>query len=611
VQLGRHNLVVLLTIALLWCGWSTVRAEEIQTPAASSLPYQLEWGVKIPMRDDVTLNATVYHPAKQTGRLPVIMTLTPYVSDRFHDVGAFFAQHGYVFAIVDSRGRGNSDGVFEPWVNEGRDGFDAVEWLAHQPYADGQVAMWGGSYGGKNQWAVASLAPPSLKTIVPASAGYVGYDFPMRRNIPTPSMLQYLALLSGRTSNWNLSNWDLSDDQSFWNAALEELSRGAVSFRAFEQITGFANPNWKRWVDHPEPDGFWDAANPSAKALGAIEIPVLTITATYDDAQTGALEFRRLHLAGASAEAASRNYTIIGPWDHAGTRKPSRALGGLDFGPQSVLDVISLHVAWYDWVMKNGRKPDILQGRFVYYVTGANRWVAAADLPAWREDVLFLSSRNTSGDSLQRRGELSPRTLPQRPDFYRYDPSAPARNEGVEARSVVSKNFLTDPRSFAVLDGDGLIYDSSAFNHKVQLVGRPRARLYLSMDVPDTDIRVQLFEVHKNGSVVFLGQDQIRARYRNDPRHAELVTIGKTEEYVFDQFPFIARQIDRGSRLRLVISPLGMSIHQQRNRNSGGIVADETAKDNRGAIVSVVLGPNRSRLYAPIVGAANGQSARR
>src|SRR4030042_6395376 len=105
------------------------------------------WGVKIPMRDGVCLNATVYLP-RDGKPVPVIFTLTPYVADAAHMRGIFFAEHGYVFVAVDSRGRGNSEGIFEPFTNEANDGHDVVEWLAGQPWCDGQVAMWGGSYGG-------------------------------------------------------------------------------------------------------------------------------------------------------------------------------------------------------------------------------------------------------------------------------------------------------------------------------------------------------------------------------------------------------------------------------------------------------------------------------
>src|SRR5271166_1850431 len=71
-------------------------------------PVDLMWAVKVPMRDGVRLNATVYRPHEQKDPLPVIFELTPYISDSYHSRAYYFAQHGYVFAIVDVRGRGNS-----------------------------------------------------------------------------------------------------------------------------------------------------------------------------------------------------------------------------------------------------------------------------------------------------------------------------------------------------------------------------------------------------------------------------------------------------------------------------------------------------------------------
>ncbi len=106
----------------------------------------LIWGLKIPMRDGVQLNATVYKPKDMREPLPVIFDLTPYISDASHNRGAYyFAQNGYVSVMVDIRGRGNSGGEFDPRVNESRDGYDVVEWLARQPWSNGKVAMYGGS----------------------------------------------------------------------------------------------------------------------------------------------------------------------------------------------------------------------------------------------------------------------------------------------------------------------------------------------------------------------------------------------------------------------------------------------------------------------------------
>jgi predicted acyl esterase len=125
------------------------------------------------MRDKIELNATVYLPKTPDGsqpRTPVIFTLTPYISDSYHARAAYFASHGYVFTLVDVRGRGNSSGNFEPFAQEPHDGYDVVEWLGKQLSCDGKVAMWGGSYAGFDQWAMAKELPPHLATIVPAAA---------------------------------------------------------------------------------------------------------------------------------------------------------------------------------------------------------------------------------------------------------------------------------------------------------------------------------------------------------------------------------------------------------------------------------------------------------
>ncbi|HZP67511.1 MAG TPA: CocE/NonD family hydrolase, partial [Rudaea sp.] len=106
------------------------------------------WGVKIPLRDGVRLNATLYRPQGQAEPLPCIFTLTPYISQSYHDRGMYFAAHGYVFLTVDVRGRGNSEGEFTPLLQEAKDGHDVVEWLAQQSYCNGKITMWGGSYAG-------------------------------------------------------------------------------------------------------------------------------------------------------------------------------------------------------------------------------------------------------------------------------------------------------------------------------------------------------------------------------------------------------------------------------------------------------------------------------
>ena len=98
-----------------------------------------------------------------------------------------FALHGYVYAIVKSRGRGNSEGKFDFLFQEPQDGYDVVEWLAKQPWSNGKVAIWGGSYFGPGQWMTLRERPPHLVTIAPAAAAHVGVDFPALGNIHASS----------------------------------------------------------------------------------------------------------------------------------------------------------------------------------------------------------------------------------------------------------------------------------------------------------------------------------------------------------------------------------------------------------------------------------------
>jgi putative CocE/NonD family hydrolase len=562
-------------------------------PSSTSLPYRIHWGVKVPLRDGVTLDATVFLPAHD-GPVPLIFTLTPYTADRFEDVGAYFAQHGYAFASVDDRGRGNSGGSFVLWQGEGRDGHDAVEWLAKQSWCNGQVAMWGGSYGGKNQWMIAGETPHGLTTIVPASAGIAGQNIGMNTgNLFLGLDLNWLLTMKGHTANNNAGL-----DTAYWKGVYEEAGKGNVPYRHLDELAGWPNPVWQQWMQHPARDAYWDAASTSAKKFAAIRLPTLSITGEYDTSETGTIEFRQQQL---DAVPAAESYLVIGPWDHPGSRVPKQRLGGLDFGKDAVLDVKALHVAWYDHVMKAAPLPTFLKDRVVYFVTGSNVWKSAPSITAatTHTDTLWLSSPKARATSVQQHGGMLTHAETPDTDSYIYDPSLPGRNEGFEGGEMVSANYLTDDAMMRRIDGDGLVYDTAPTAEPTDLVGIPKLTLALSMDVPDTDIRAALYEVKADGSVVFLTQDWMRARYRKSLRSEELVKPGVTETYCFEHFNFVARTLAKGSVVRLVIVPQGASFQGERNRNSGKPVADETAADNRVAHVTVHLGLNTSHIELP------------
>src|SRR5712692_6630465 len=219
-----------------------------QTTPAPPTDYDLRWGLKIPLRDKVELNATLYLPKTKDGsppETPVIFTLTPYISDTYHARAAYFASHGYAFALVDVRGRGNSSGEFEPFANDPRDGHDVVEWLAQQPFCDGKVAMWGGSYAGFDQWATAKELPAHLATIVPAAAAHPSLDYPSVNNVGETYDMQWFTLTSGRAGQQNLFA-----DQKFWRTQFLDAYKKHIAFKTLDSFVGNPSANFQRILKH-------------------------------------------------------------------------------------------------------------------------------------------------------------------------------------------------------------------------------------------------------------------------------------------------------------------------------------------------------------------------
>lgn len=578
----------LLLAAALCAGFATNIIAQSPTPAPSPpqppADYDLRWGVKIPMRDKVELNATLYLPKTPDGsppKTPVIFTLTPYISDTYHARGAYFASHGYVFALVDVRGRGNSGGEFEPFTNEPRDGHDVVEWLASQPFCDGKVAMWGGSYAGFDQWATAKEFPPHLATIVPAAAAHPGLDYPSYNNIGMTYDVQWFTLTSGHTPQDNLFG-----DQKFWRTKFLDAYKKHLPFKSLDSFVGNPSVNFQRILKHPTADAYYDAMLPMREQFQRIALPILTITGQYDGDELGALTYYRDHLANASPQARAKHFLIIGPWDHAGTRTPTNEVAGVKFGPSAIVDLNDLHRQWYDWIMKGGPKPAFLKNQVGYYLlapsnSGANgEWKYAEnfDTLVANPRKFYLNSKNGDANGVFRSGALNEKQPNNGADAFVYDPMDLRRGENVEGTDPKEKTAAID-QTFALSIGkDGLVYHTDPLPNETPLVGCPALSLWLSIDTPDIDLECDLYEIQPDGTSIALWSDLRRSRYRESLREAKLVNPGEVVRCDFNPGLFVARRLMKGSRLRLVVTAVN-SILWQKNYCSVGIVAEETAKD--------------------------------
>jgi putative CocE/NonD family hydrolase len=540
---------------------------------------RLCWGVQIRLRDGIHLNATLYAAEDQGAPRPCVVTLTPYNADTYHEHGMYFATHGVPFVVVDVRGRGNSEGIFRPEIQEARDGYDVVEWLACEPYCDGQVAMWGGSYGGYCQWATAKEFPPHLKSIVPVAAPYLGVDVPMRSNIFVPYLIRWLTFISGRTLQARIFA-----DEQFWSTAFRQWHESGRPFCELDSHVGNPSGVFQEWIAHPEPDAFWDAFNPTPEQYGKIDIPILTITGSYDDDQPGALEHYRQHMRNAGAGARARHHLVIGPWDHAGTRNPRAEFGGLRVGPASLIDMDALHLEWYAWTMQSGPHPAFLKNRVAYYVMGEERWrfTDSLDEITARYQSYFLDSNGEAGDVFSS-GWLAQGPGHGTPDTYSFDPRNVTAAE-VDAEGRLDGASLVDQTVMLALRGKSLVYHSAAFERDTEISGFFKFCAWIAIDCPDTDIYVSIYEICLDGTAIRLSADAIRARYREGLRTPSLIQTHLPLRYDFQRFTFVSREIKQGHRLRLLIAPMGRvteTTFAERNCNSGGVVAEESLEDAR------------------------------
>jgi hypothetical protein len=418
----------------------------------------------------------------------------------------------------------------------------------------------------------------------------------MARNIAYSYDLQWLTLVAGRAAQDKLFG-----DQAYWVSVFREMYLKHRPFRELDAIAGMPSRHFQTWIAHPTLDAHWDAYNPSAAEYARIDLPILTITGHYDGDQPGALEHYRLHMANATPQARARHFLVIGPWDHPGTRTPQAEVAGLTFGPASLLDLNALHKAWYDWTLKGGSKPEFLKDAVAYYVTGkgAEAWRYAGSLAEVSASTRALHLDSTAGraNDVYASGTLDAAVGRGGPDRWVYDP---LDTHSAALADDVDVPGLIDQRAVLGNGGRSLIYHSAPFEEPTEIAGFFSLDAWIAIDQVDTDFEAAVYEIEPDGRSVFLAADRLRARYREDPRRPRLVTPGAIERYRFDRFTFVARRLQKGSRLRLVLGPVN-SMFDQKNYNAGGEVSAESGADAR--TVTVTLHHDRehpSALHVPL-----------
>jgi hypothetical protein len=606
----RAAAALALALAPFALGATAIAAAQAQAQVGPG--YDIEMSRLIPMRDGVKLEAWIFRPSRLEARAPAVLELTQYDIDggRDQDFKTFVAR-GYVFVQVEVRGRGRSGGEKSDNIGlqVGRDGHDAVEWIARQPWSDGHVFMYGGSFVGMTQWHTASQLPPHLSGIAPYVPIYPGWDVPNANGIPEAWSAVILGYVSGRT----LNNDYIGSD--YWQKKMLQHYARQEPFRTLDEDIGIAQDDWwmedsrgsklsfmKMWLDHVGDKAFNLAGEPKRAEFAQMKFPVLTATGFFDDDQPGALHYYRRFLQDASPQEAANILLVIGPWDHLGTQHPQKTIEGLTIPDAAVLDMNRLHADWYDWVLGRGPRPALLRDRVTYYMMGADEWRHAHSLDGASSGeslALYLGDRAGTPKDLFHSGKLlqskpgaeppativdDPRTLP----------------ELAVAQYAADEDLLSQFRAY---EKDALVFHSAPLPHSVEVAGQMRLNLIVGSDTPDFDLWAQVQMVKPDGSAVTLGEDIRRARFRDGFFKQELLEPGQVVTIPFT-FNWMAWRIPAGVRIRLVVMPLN-SPDYQKNYNTGGRIGYEDPSKTRVAHITLFHDKSRaSALLLPLAAAA-------
>jgi predicted acyl esterase len=489
-------------------------ASEPPSPPIYGVRMEKAW---IPMKDGVRLAATLYMPdgAKPADKFPALLEYLPYRKDDGTAAGdypkyAYFARRGFVGARVDIRGFGASEGIppeREYSEQEQIDGEQIIDWLAHQPWSNGNVGMLGISWGGFNSLQMAMRHAPALKAIlaIHATAELFHDDVHFMDGIA------------------HIDEFELNMD-------LAQGWAGAPDYSLDEKTLGprFDSSPWSLlYLKHQHDGPFWrDRVRP----LSEITTPTFLIG--------GMLDGYRDNVPDMLMKSKAPIKAIVGPWNHS---YPNDAVPG----PQ--VEWRDQAVRWFDYWLK-GRDTGVKDDpRLVIYM---QHWHPPdpnlQTLPGeWRREDTWPPPEATAATFFlqSNHGLADASGAPDRHQL-KYIPSI-----GVEAGFWWGE-LLSDPRP---VDAFSLVYDSAPLSDDVAILGRPHALLQASATAPLADWIARLSDVAPDGTVTQITGAAINGAQRDSMSEPRDLESGKI--YPLDiEMHLTSWVFPKGHRIRVAIS---------------------------------------------------------
>lgn len=531
--------------------------------------YVVDTNVLVRTPDGASVCVMIVRP-RRAPRLPALLNFTIYADTKVKLIDARrAASNGYAGVIAYTRGKGCSPDAPVPYEHDGADAAAVIDWISQQPWSDGRVGMYGGSYEGFTQWAAAKHRPRALKTIIPSVPVGPGIDVPMDGNLfvnfvyPWPFYTTNVKALDDATYN----------DFARWNRLNREWYVSGRAYRSLDSIDGTPNPVFDRWIAHPTYDAYWQGMIPYGAEFAGITIPVLETAGYYYGGPGAAVYYFTQHT---HHNPSANQYLVIGPYDHfQGQRGVVNALGdtsyqlaGYSLDPVALVDLQPLRYQWFDYIFKGAPKPALLADRVNYQVMGANVWRHAPSIPAMatRRARYYLTAER-SGSA------------------YRLS-ETPSQGDSAIRESIDLANRADIDRMVpggGVLDTvidtvDALQFVSAPLRERTEVSGLFSGQLDVSINKQDFDLSVALYELTAKGEYVLLSSYLTRASHVGDLVQRHLLTPGKRERLNFTSVRLASRRLEAGSRLVVLLGPIKAPVFQI-NYGTGQDVSDETIAD--------------------------------
>lgn len=531
----------IFTVSLLLVSFVTISiAEELSQPIYDVIE---ELDIKVVMRDGVRLSTNIYRPDAE-GNFPVLLKRTPYGNGGTGNKDShFWAERGYVTVVQDTRGRYESEGVFYPIFNEAEDGLDTQKWCSEQPWCNGKIGTYGGSYHGMTQWMPALEGSNYVSAMFPYIPYIDCYTVHFQNGAARLRLFSFWYTFMTAPYDYNMND--------FW-ADVIDIADTHLPLAEQDTVIGWRMPFTRDWLSHPERDAYWEPLRIQGKYHN-VKAPVYILAGWYDLFTAQNLNSFMAMRDSSIPEYVRKNQKIIvGPWGHGSD--PKTTLGDLDFGEDAGVNINDLMLRWFDHHLKGINTGIMDEPPVKIFVMGDNVWRYENEWPLARTKYTkFYLHSDGNANTKSEDGSLSMNKADNEPpDRYSYNPADPVPSA---PDSSVFDDFKHFPIDHSGIEGrnDILVYTTEPLKSDLEVTGPVSMTLYASSSAKTTDFTGKFLDVYPDGRAIYICDGIIRVTHRNGDTGISYIEPGKIYEYTIDLWA-TSNVFKKGHCIRVEIS---------------------------------------------------------